>query len=102
MFTLLRQLGYLAAIAVGCFYVFIVLKGPTGIPAMLERRQQIERMKEENEELKQEIRRRDTSIRHLEQSGEAKERAVREHKHKSKDNETVIYLPEGQATQEKK
>jgi len=102
MFTLLRQLGYLAAIAVGCFYVFIVLKGPTGIPAMLERRQQIERMKEENEELKQEIRRRDTSIRHLEQSGEAKERAVREHTHKSKDNETVIYLPEGQATQEKK
>jgi cell division protein FtsB len=102
MFTLLRQLGYLAAIAVGCFYVFIVLKGPTGIPAMLERRQQIERMKEENEELKQEIRRRDASIRHLEQSGEAKERAVREHTHKSKDNETIIYLPEGQQDPDKK
>ncbi|MBI5282155.1 MAG: hypothetical protein HY858_10770 [Candidatus Solibacter usitatus] len=96
MLALLRQLGYVAAAAVACFYVFIVLKGPNGLPVMMEKRQRIERMKQENDTLRMEIEKRRQAIEHLESSDEARERAIREHTHKAKGNETTIYLPEGE------
>ncbi|WP_321472749.1 hypothetical protein [uncultured Paludibaculum sp.] len=92
MFSLLRQLGFVAAAAVTCFYVFLVLRGPNGIPAMLEKRHQIERMKQENEQMRQEIERRKVTIDQLEHSSEARDRAVREHTRKAKQHETTIYL----------
>jgi cell division protein FtsB len=92
MNTLLRQLGFVAAAAVTCFYVFLVLRGPNGIPAMLEKRQQIERMKQENEAMRQEIEKKKIIIDQLENSSEARERAVREHTRKAKQHETTIFL----------
>jgi cell division protein FtsB len=97
MLALLRQLGYLAAVGVACFYVFVALKGPNGVPAMMEKKEQIERLKQQNDTLRQEIERRRKYIDHLENSDETRERAIREHTHKSKGNETTIYLQDDDA-----
>ncbi len=94
---LLRQLGYLAAAAVACFYVFVVLKGPNGIPTMIEKRHQIERMKQTNDDLRLEIQRRKTAIDQLKNSSDARDRAVREQTRKARKDDVTIYLPEGQS-----
>lgn len=93
MISLLRQIGYVAAAAIAFFYVFLVLRGPNGIPTMLERRQQIERMKQENNALREEAEKRKAHIESLKNSADARERAIRENTNKTKDGETTIYLP---------
>lgn len=92
MSFLLRQLGFVAAAAVACFYVFIALKGPNGIPTMLEKRHQLERMRDENEALKREIQRRKDAIEQLQTSDEARKRAVREGTRQAQPGDVVIYL----------
>ena len=99
MSSLLRQLAYIAAAAMACLYVLVVLRGPAGVPNMMEKRQQIERMKQENEAIRQEIERKKKHIDHLQASEEERNRTIRERTHKSKDSETVIYLPEGGSTE---
>lgn len=92
--SLLRQLGFIAAAGATCFYVFVVLRGPNGIPAMMEKRHQIERMKHENEQLRLEIDKHKDAIDQLQRSPEARDRAVREYTGKAKKHETTIYLPD--------
>jgi cell division protein FtsB len=92
MSFLLRQLGFLAAAAVACFYVFIALKGPNGFPTMIEKRHQLERMRDENEALRREIQRRKDAIEQLQTSDEARKRAVREGTRRAQPGDVVIYL----------
>lgn len=92
--TLLRQLAFIAGAACTCFYVFVVLRGPNGIPAMMEKRHQIERMKQENEQMRQEIEKHKVTIDQLQHSPDARDRAVREFTRKAKKHETTIYLPD--------
>lgn len=92
MSFLLRQLGFVAATAVACFYLFIALKGPNGLPTMLEKRQQLERMREENDALKREIQRRKAVIDQLQSSDEARKRAVREGTRRAMPGEVTVYL----------
>jgi Spy/CpxP family protein refolding chaperone len=92
MSFLLRQLGFVAVAAVACFYVFVALKGPNGIPTMVEKRHQLERMRQENETLRIEIQKRKTSIEQLENSDEARKRAVRESTRNSMRGYVTIYL----------
>lgn len=98
MSFLLRQLGFFAAAAVACFYVFIALKGPNGIPTMLEKRQQLERMKQENDSLRLEIQKRRIAIEQLQNSDEARKRAVREQTRKSMQGDVTIYLSDPPAS----
>lgn len=94
MAFLIRQLGYLAAAAVACFYVFVALRGPNGIPTMLEKRQQLERMRQENDSLRREIDRRRIAIEQLQTSDDARKRAVREQTRKAMEGDVTVYLPE--------
>lgn len=80
--------------AVGCFYVFVALKGPNGIPTVLEKRHQLEIMKQKNDELEREIQRRRIAIDQLKNNKDARERAVREQTHKQLKDDVTIYLPE--------
>lgn len=98
MSFLLRQLGFVAVAAVVCFYVFVALKGPNGIPTMVEKRHQLERMRQENEALRIEIQKRKTAIEQLENSDEARKRAVRESTRKSMQGDVTIYLSDPPST----
>lgn len=92
MSFLIRQLGFLAVAAVACFYVFVALRGPNGIPTMIEKRQQLERMRQENDALRQEIQRKKVVINQLQNSDDARKRAVREQTRKSMEGDVTIYL----------
>lgn len=92
MGSLLRQLGVLAAAGVVCLYAFIALRSPNGLPAVMEKRQQLEQMRLENEQLRQKVQERRKHIEMLESSPEERDRAVREHTNKQKQGETTIYL----------
>lgn len=98
MSFLLRQLGFVAAAAVACFYVLIALKGPNGIPTVLEKRAQLERMREENDALRLEIQKRKIAIEQLQNSDEARKRAVRELTRKSMQGDVTIYLSDPPAS----
>ena len=92
MSFLIRQLGYLAVAAVACFYVFVALRGPNGIPTMIEKRQQLERMKQDNDALRLQIQRKKVVINQLQNSDDARKRAVREQTRKSMEGDVTIYL----------
>ncbi|MBI4889557.1 MAG: septum formation initiator family protein [Acidobacteria bacterium] len=94
MSFLIRQLGYVAVAAVACFYVFVALRGPNGIPTMMEKRRQIEHLKLENDALRQEIDRRKVAIEQLQTSDDARRRAVREQTRKAMEGDITVYLPE--------
>lgn len=94
MLTILRQLGYVAAVAVVCFYAFVALRGPHGVPRMIEKKQQLERMEGENEKLRQDIRKHEEFIRKLENDPEVRDRVIREKTNRQKPDETTIYLQE--------
>lgn len=96
MGRLLRQLAYVAAVAVTCFYVFVALRGPNGIPHALEKREEMQRMERENEKLRMEIKEHEEYIKKLKTDQETRERAIREHTNKQKADETTIYLPDAQ------
>ena len=95
MNALLRQLGYFAAAGVACFYVFVVLKGPNGIPTIQQKRDAIHQLEQRNDVLRQEITKLKDDIDRLDNSSEARDEAIRENTNKVRDRETVIYLPEG-------
>ena len=94
MGRLLRQLGYVAAVAVACFYVFAALRGPNGIPHALEKREEMQLIEKENERLRLEIKEREEYLKKLKTDQETRERAIREHTNKQKPDETTIYLPD--------
>lgn len=92
MNRLLRQLGVMTAIAIAGFYAFVVLRGPQGIPAVMEKRRQLHKLELENDQLRQEIERHRHHIQVLERDPEAREREIRERTNKQRPDETTIYL----------
>lgn len=98
MLRLLRQLGFVAAIVIGGVYAFMALRGPAGIPTMIEKREELRKMEAENEKLRLEIKRREEYLRKLEDSPDLREKEVRERTNKQKADETTIYLSDPNAT----
>lgn len=92
MGSIFRYLAFFGAFGVAGFYCFAVFQGPNGYSAYRASRQQIQRMKDENEKLKTEIREKQITIQKLESSDAAREKAIQEITNKSKGDSTVIYL----------
>lgn len=92
MGSIFRYLAFFGAFGVAGFYCFVVFQGPHGYPAYRESRQQIQRMKDENEKLKAQIHDRQLRIEKLESSETAREKAIQEITNKAKGDSTVIYL----------
>ncbi len=92
MGSILRYLTFFGAFCVAGFYCYVVFQGPAGYPAYRENRQQIQRMKDENENLRVQIRAKKALIEKLESSEASQEKAVQEITNKAKDGSTVIYL----------
>jgi cell division protein FtsB len=92
MMALLRQIGYVAAVALACFYAFVVLRGPNGIPAMLERNRQAETLEKEIRDLDARIQDKKNFLDEVRRSPELREREIRRQLNKVKPGETIIYL----------
>jgi cell division protein FtsB len=97
MGSIFRYLAFLGAFGVAGFYCFTVFQGPNGYHAYVESRQQIQRMKDENEKLRAQIREKRVTIEKLESSEAAREKAIQEITNKAKGDSTVIYLNDGPA-----
>jgi cell division protein FtsB len=94
MLALLRQIGYVAAVAIACFYAFVVLRGPNGIPAMLDRTNQVEKLQKEIKELDTKIVDKQVFLNEVRKNPEVREREIRRHLNKVKPGETIIFLEE--------
>jgi cell division protein FtsB len=69
---------YLAAILAAASYAFFTLRGPHGIPGLLEKQREIHQMEEKNAKLDQEIERMRDHIKRLESNPSDQELEVRE------------------------
>jgi cell division protein FtsB len=96
MSFLFRQLAYVAAFVLVGLYVFTMLKGPQGVPAMLERRQELLKTERENEALRKQIEEQKRYLEQLAEDPATRERVVREKTGKQKPNETTIIYDEEQ------
>lgn len=88
-----RSLTIAAAFALFGAYVVLALRGPQGIPALLEKRQEIRKLEEENQSLKAEIGKRKERIRVLGSSREAQELEIRKRLKLQRKGDTTLYLP---------
>ena len=94
MMALLRQIGYVAAVAIACFYAFVVLRGPNGIPAMLERTSQVEKLEKEIKDLDSRITDKQVFLDEVRKNPEVREREIRRQLNKVKPGETIIFIEE--------
>jgi cell division protein FtsB len=69
---------YFAAILAAASYAFFTLRGPHGIPGLLEKQREIRQMEEKNAKLDQEIERMRDHIKRLESNPSDQELEVRE------------------------
>ncbi len=77
-----------------CFYAFVVLRGPNGIPAMLDRTSQVQKLENEIKDLDAKIADKQNFINEVSKSPEVRAREIRRHLNKVKPGETLIYLEE--------
>jgi len=98
MMALLRQIGYIAAVALACFYAFVVLRGPNGIPAMIDRNHQVEKLEKEIHDLDAKIGDKRNFLEEVGKNPEVREREIRKHLNKVKPGETIIFLEDPPAS----
>jgi cell division protein FtsB len=87
-----------AALALFGGYVVLALRGPQGLPVLMEKRQEIRKLEEQNQELKADIEKRRERIRVLANSREMQELEVRKRLKLQRKGDTTIFLPDQPAT----
>jgi hypothetical protein len=93
MAFLLRQLGFVAVAAMACLYAVVVLKGPTGFPAMMEKWHEVQSMRENNDALRHEIEQKRIAIEQLQHNQAARDHVVRESTGKTPPGDLTIIVP---------
>lgn len=96
MNTAFRRLTYVIAFVIVGAYIVIALRGPQGIPTLLEKRKQIRTMEERNANLMREIRNQRDRIRKLSQSKPEQEEQIRKDYHLQHPGDVTLMLPDGQ------
>jgi len=74
----LTRFAYVAALLVAAVYALVTLRGPQGIPAVIQKQHQIEQMEKSNLVLNQEIERKKDHIRRLTDNPAEQELEIRE------------------------
>ena len=92
-----RRLGYLLAIALVAGYGWIALRGPQGIPALLEKRREIRQLQEDNAAIARENDKRRERIRRLENNTSEQEMEIRKQLKLLRPGETTFILPDAPA-----
>lgn len=89
----MRSITVAAAFALLGGYVVLALRGPQGLPVLLEKREEIRRLEVHNQELRAEIDKRRERIRQLDSSKELQELEIRKRLKLQHQGDTTIYLP---------
>jgi len=90
----LARIAYLAAFLAVLSYAFFTLRGPHGIPALIERRRQIQEMQERNQKLDREIERMRDHIKRLTDNPAQQDLEIRERLKLVKPGEKVFITGE--------
>jgi cell division protein FtsB len=96
-----QRTAYLAAFALIGVYAYVVLRGPQGIPVLLEKRQMIRDLQEHNANLQRQNQYRRERIEKLEHSTSEQEMEIRKQLHMLRQGETSFILPEAPKTEGK-
>jgi cell division protein FtsB len=94
MMVLLRRFGIILAFALVGVYATVVLRGPQGVSALIEKRQQIRELQEQNATLARENARKDDRIKRLKSSPVEQELEIRKRLKLLRPGETSFILPE--------
>ena len=93
----IRTLVFIAAFLLLGAYGVVALRGPQGIPALLEKQQEIRRLQETNTDLQREIQRKKERIDRLKHSPSEQQMEIRKQLKLLRPNETEFVLPENTA-----
>ena len=94
MKTAVRRIVYTVAFLLIGVYGYIALRGPQGIPALLEKRRQIRELEEQNAAMQRENTYRRERIRKLAESPSEQEIEIRKKLHMLRQGETSFILPD--------
>ncbi|HSM76139.1 MAG TPA: septum formation initiator family protein [Bryobacteraceae bacterium] len=93
MNTAFRRLTYVIAFVIVGAYIVIALRGPQGIPALLEKRRQIRTMEEQNANLMRQLQQQRDRIRKLSVSKAEQEEQIRKDYHLQRRDDVTLMLP---------
>lgn len=94
MSPLIRKLGWTLAALIAGAYALFALRGPQGIPALIEKWDQVRKLEQENAELQQRIREKRERIKELGDKKSALELEVRKDLQQMKAGEKTLILPD--------
>ena len=94
MKTAVRRIAYIIGFALIGVYGFIALRGPQGIPALLEKRKEIRDLEEQNATMRRENEYRRSRIQKLQDSPSEQEMEIRKKLHMLRQGETSFILPD--------
>ena len=94
MNTAIRRVAYIIAFILIGLYGYIALRGPQGIPALLEKRHAIQQLEEQNANLVRENEYKRDRIRKLKDSTSEQEIEIRKKLHMLRQGETSFILPD--------
>ena len=89
-----RRIVYAAGFVLLGLYGYFTLRGPQGLPALLQKRQQVRQLEEENANLIRENDKKRDRIRKLTESAGQQEIEIRDKLKKLRPGETEFILPE--------
>ncbi len=98
---LLRKTGYLTLFVMIAVFAIIALRGPQGIPALMEKRREIQLLQEQNADLQKENERKRDRIVRLNESQAEQELEIRNRLKLLRKGETSFILPDQPAEQPK-
>ena len=93
-----RRAGYSVALALVLIYGLVALRGPQGIPALLDKRREIRQLEEQNAAMAAEIERRKDRIQRLQQNTTEQEMEIRKQLKLLRPGETTFILPDAPKT----
>ena len=94
MNTAIRRVAYIIAFILIGLYGYIALRGPQGIPALLEKRREIQQLEEQNANLVRENEYKRNRIVKLKESTSEQEIEIRKKLHMLRQGETSFILPD--------
>ena len=95
MNNVVRRITYFAVAAIFGALALFALRGPQGIPALMEKRRAIRAMEEQNAQLEQQIETKQKYIEKLKHSAAEQEKEVRENLNLQRKGDVTLMLPEG-------
>lgn len=100
MNPLIRKLGWTLATLLAGAYALFALRGPQGIPALMDKWDQVRQLEQENAELREKIRQKRDRIQELREKESALELEVRKDLQQMKPGEKTLILPNSPETKE--